>query len=74
MVLYECVTGRLPFEAATPVALIARLLSQDPTPPGDLTPDLPAALSALILRLLAKRPEDRVQTAAELGDLLRRAG
>jgi len=74
VVLYECVTGRLPFEAATPVALIARLLSQDPTPPGDLTPDLPPALSALILRLLAKRPEDRVQTAAEMGDLLRRFG
>jgi CheY-like chemotaxis protein len=74
VVLYECVTGRLPFEAATPVALIARLLSQDPTPPADLTPDLPPALSALILRLLAKRPEDRIQTAAELADLLRRFG
>jgi CheY-like chemotaxis protein len=74
VVLYECVTGRLPFDAATPVALIARLLSQDPTPPDQLTPDLPPALSGLILRLLAKRPEERIQTAAELGDLLRRAG
>jgi CheY-like chemotaxis protein len=74
VVLYECVTGRLPFEAATPVALIARLLSEDPVPPADLTPDLPPALSALILRLLAKRPEDRIQTAADLAGLLRRLG
>jgi hypothetical protein len=56
------------------VALIARLLSQEPTPPMELTPDLPPALSDLIVRLLAKRPEDRVQTADELADLLRRVG
>jgi CheY-like chemotaxis protein len=74
VVLYECLTGRLPFEAGTPVSLIAKLLSQEPTPPIELTPDMPPALSSLILRLLAKRPEDRVQTAAELAGLLRQIG
>jgi serine/threonine protein kinase len=72
VVLFECVTGRLPFEANTPVALIAKLLSQEPVAPLEITPDLPPALSALIVKLLAKRPEDRLQTAAELAAQLRR--
>jgi serine/threonine protein kinase len=72
VVLFECVTGRLPFEATTPVALIAKLLSQEPVAPLEITPGLPPALSALIVKLLAKRPEDRLQTAAELAAQLRR--
>ena len=71
VVLYECLTGRLPFDGGSPVSLIAKVLSQEPEAPIALTPDMPPALSALIVRLLAKRPEDRVQTAAELGGLLR---
>jgi CheY-like chemotaxis protein len=71
VVLYECLTGQLPFDGGSPVSLIAKVLSQEPQAPITLTPDMPPALSALIIRLLAKRPEDRVQTAAELGAQLR---
>jgi CheY-like chemotaxis protein len=70
VVLYECVTGRLPFESASPISLIAKLLHQEAPPPTELNGDVPPALSTLIMRLLAKKPADRVQSAAELAQLL----
>ncbi|MGH7676393.1 MAG: GAF domain-containing protein [Gemmatimonadales bacterium] len=74
VVMYECLTGDLPFAAATAVSLIAKLLKDEPAAPPELNDEVPPALSALVLRLLAKRPEDRVQTAAELGRLLNELG
>ncbi len=74
VVLYECLTGQLPFDAPTPVSLVAKVLSEEPTSPTALTSDIPPALSALVLRLLAKQPEDRVQSASELAGLLRQIG
>jgi CheY-like chemotaxis protein/RIO-like serine/threonine protein kinase len=74
VVLYECVTGRVPFEAGSTVSLIAKLLAEEPSPPEAINADVPPALSALILRLLAKKPADRVQTATELAQLLNRLG
>jgi len=74
VVLYECLTGRLPFEAKTPVSLIAKLLHDEPAPPGSLNPDIPPALSALILRLLAKSADARPKSAAELTGLLSTLG
>jgi serine/threonine protein kinase len=73
-VLYECLTGRLPFEAQTPISLIAKLLHDQPAPPQDLNPEIPPALSALILRLLAKSADQRPKSAAELGQLLAQLG
>jgi CheY-like chemotaxis protein len=70
VVLYECLTGRLPFVASSPIALIAKLLHEDPPPPLALNTDVPPALSALVIRLLAKMPDDRPGSAAELGELL----
>ena len=70
VVLYECLTGRPPFEASSVVSLVAKLLSQEPQPPTALNPEVPPALSALVLQLLAKKPEDRVQSAAELVEQL----
>ena len=70
VVLYECLTGRLPFEANSPVALIAKLLREDPLHPATLQTGIPAAFSSLILRLLTKGPEERVGSATELGQLL----
>jgi serine/threonine-protein kinase len=66
VVLYECLTGQAPFQAATVMSLVAKLLTQEAEPPESLNSEVPPALSALVLRLLAKKPEDRVQTAADL--------
>ncbi len=74
VVLYECLTGRLPFEAKTPVSLIAKLLHDEPVPPVTLNADIPPAVSALIMRLLAKTAGERPKNAAELGELLAQLG
>ncbi|MFL5576577.1 MAG: protein kinase domain-containing protein [Gemmatimonadaceae bacterium] len=70
VVLYECLTGRVPFVARSPITLIAKLLHEEPVPPSTLNSEVPPALSALVVRLLAKLPDDRPGSAAELGDLL----
>lgn len=72
VVLYECLTGTLPFEAQSPVSLIAKLLHEEPPMPSALNDEISPALSQLVLQLLAKRPDDRVQTAVELAEQLRR--
>jgi CheY-like chemotaxis protein len=70
VVLFECLTGRLPFQASTPVALIAKLILEPPPSPASINPEVSPALSALIQRLLAKEPDLRPASAAELGRLL----
>jgi CheY-like chemotaxis protein len=70
VVLFECLTGQLPFQASTPVALIAKLMRDEAPAPATVNPEVPAALSALVLRLLAKDPDQRPASAAELGRLL----
>jgi len=70
VLVYECLTGRLPFDGATPAALLARALDGGPRPPGDIAPGTPERLSHLVLRALASRREDRPGSAAELHDQL----
>jgi DNA-binding response OmpR family regulator len=70
VVLFECLTGALPFEADSPISLIARLLNEDARPPVEVNVEVPPALSSLVLSLLAKKPEDRVRSADELGKRL----
>lgn len=74
VVLYECLTGRRPFEAASTISLIAKLLKDEPVAPAALNPEIAPALSGLILRLLAKHPDERPRSAAELSDLLGELG
>jgi DNA-binding response OmpR family regulator len=74
VVLYECLTGRLPFEANSSIALIAKALNEEPIPPDQGNPDVPPDLSALIIRLLSKSPDDRPSSASELGELLAQIG
>ena len=69
-VLYECLVGRPPIDAASVVTLFARVLGEDPAPPSSLVADIPAALDDVVLQLLAKRPEDRVPTARALVERL----
>lgn len=64
--LYQMVTGALPFEADTPIALAMKRLHTEPPPPRRDRADLPAPAQAAILRAMARRPEDRYQTAGAL--------
>jgi len=64
--LYEMLTGTVPFTGATPVAIAYRHVREDPTPPRMLNPDVPPPLEAICLKAMAKLPDNRYQTAAEL--------
>jgi len=66
VILFEMVTGRLPFSADTPFALAFKHQSELPPHPEDLNPQTPAALSALILRCMQKDREKRYQTTDEV--------
>ena len=68
VVLYEMVTGRLPFESDTAMGIILHHLQTHPTPPHELRPDLgiPEPLSAVLLRMLDKDRDRRFRSAAEL--------
>jgi predicted Ser/Thr protein kinase len=70
--LYEMLTGTVPFTGATPVAIAYRHVREDPTPPRQLNPDIPAPLEAICLKAMAKLPDNRYQTAAEFQDDLER--
>lgn len=61
--LYELLTHQLPFEAIEPLELIHCHLAQQPCPPHELNVDIPQSLSAIVMKLLAKMPEDRYQSA-----------
>ena len=66
VLLYELATGRVPFTAETPLAIVLKHLHDPLPPPRTLNPALPDALERVILKALAKDPSDRYQTAAEL--------
>lgn len=64
VVLYEMITGSLPFVAADPVEWVHCHIARRPLPPAQRSARIPAPISAIIMKLLAKAPEDRYQTAA----------
>ena len=70
--LYELLTGQLPFQGPSLHALIHRHLTEVPVSPHDRRPQVPAALSDLIVALLAKAPENRPQNAAAVAAALAR--
>ena len=72
VVLYETLTGGLPFEGEDAADVRDRHAAQPPPRPRDANPEVPEALDALVARLLAKDPEDRLRSAAELVEELRR--
>ena len=66
IVLYEMLTGYTPFDADTPLAILMKHLN-DPLPlPSKLDPSLPPSFEQIVLKALAKDPEDRYQSAAEM--------
>ena len=66
VVLYECLTGEKPFRAETVAALYQKILTEDQPPPTTLDPSIPGGWDTIVMRLLAKNPEDRYQNATEL--------
>ena len=66
VILYEALTGHLPFKGSSYNELLAAVLTRDPAPPRQFRPDLPEALEAVIERSLDKDRERRYQSAAEL--------
>jgi serine/threonine protein kinase len=69
IILYEMLVGEVPFTDPSTPAVLVKHLTEKPIPPSERRPDLkvPAALEAIALRCLEKTPENRFQTAAELG-------
>jgi ligand-binding sensor domain-containing protein/tRNA A-37 threonylcarbamoyl transferase component Bud32 len=73
VMLYEVVTGQVPFEAETPLAVLLKHIS-DPLPPPRLAkPDLPESVERVILKAMAKAPDDRFQSAEEMVEALQKA-
>jgi PAS domain S-box-containing protein len=70
--LYQMLTGRLPFAATEPMEWVHCHIARRPVPPAERLPGVPAALSAIIMKLLAKTAEERYQTTAGLERDLRR--
>lgn len=71
--LYEMLAGAPPFAADDPVELVHAHLARRPRPPHELNAGVPPTLSAIVLKLLEKAPEQRYQTAAGLAADLREA-
>src|SRR5882672_8638274 len=70
--LYEMLTGGLPFMASDPMEWVHCHIARQPVPPGERLTNVPAPVSAIILKLLAKTAEERYQTAAGVEADLRR--
>jgi serine/threonine protein kinase len=67
-ILFEMVTGRVPFEGATPLSIVLKHRSEPPADPQDINAQISAGLSQIILKCLAKAKEDRYASAAEVLD------
>ena len=66
LLAYELLTGEGPFNETSPQATLAAQMTRDPQPVGRKRPDVPPALAALVMKCLAKMPEQRPQHASEL--------
>jgi eukaryotic-like serine/threonine-protein kinase len=66
VVLYELLTGQVPFTGDTPLEIAMKHLSETPRPPSELREDVPHDLDMVVLRALAKDPSERYQSAEEM--------
>ncbi len=66
IILYQMLTGRVPFTADSPVAISLKHIQAQPTPPSELNKTIPQAVEEVILKALAKNPDERYQQAEAL--------
>ncbi len=74
VVIYELVSGQLPFDAESPGVLMRLHLDRQPEPLKNLKPDVPVWLNRLVMRLLAKSAQERPKSALEIIDYLKTHG
>ena len=72
VVLYEMLTGKVPFTGDSAIEIAMKHVNELPKPPSSLRPEIPQELDQIVLRALAKDPEDRYQTAEEFIEDLER--
>jgi eukaryotic-like serine/threonine-protein kinase len=73
VLLYEMLTGELPFDADTPIGIAMKHVNGQLRPPREVNPNVPAGMNAIVVKLLQKDPEDRYASDQELIDDLERA-
>lgn len=66
VVMYEMVTGKVPFDADSPVAIALKHIQEQPSAPKTVNSKVPTSLNDLILKLMSKEPKDRYQTADDV--------
>jgi hypothetical protein len=71
-ILYECLTGRPPFQADSAIQTLLLVAGHEPVPPTRLNPSVPADLETVCLKCLQKQPGDRYRTAGEVAEDLKR--
>ena len=69
-VLYAMCTGRAPFRAETSYGVLRRITDEEPRPIREINPEIPEWLCGIVAKLMAKRPDDRFQSAQEVAKLL----
>jgi eukaryotic-like serine/threonine-protein kinase len=72
IVLYEMLTGKVPFTGDSAIEIAMKHLNEAPKPPSKIRPEIPEELDQVVLRALSKNPEDRYQTAEEFSEDLHR--
>jgi eukaryotic-like serine/threonine-protein kinase len=65
-VLYEMLTGRAPFEGDSPLSVAYKHVRESPRPPSAQNPDVPSELDAIVMKAMAKNPDNRYESAAEM--------
>lgn len=73
VVMYEMLTRQVPFTGSSPVAIAYKHVKEDPALPSSLNPDVPADIEAIVMKAMAKNPDNRYQSALEMREDLMRA-
>lgn len=73
VVMYEMLTGRVPFVGDTPVSVAMQHIKDEPPPIADFAPETPPAVIAVVMKAMEKNPKKRFQSAREMADALMKA-